>query len=164
MTDWNHRSAFQDFYKELTIGPPTMSNILLNGTGMLTVWITHILERIYSDLDRPIHVYSRRDRKRRGLRGPTFKVHNPVSEGLLFTKDVVSPHVDSDYQGKRYILRLINTSVDSTFVFAIDNHEITVISSDFVPIVPYTTGSVLISISIDRMRFHYQWSGLNLAS
>lgn len=33
MTDWNHRSAFEDFYLELTKGPPNMSSILLNGTG-----------------------------------------------------------------------------------------------------------------------------------
>ena len=33
MTDWNHRSAFEDFYLELTQGPPNMSSILLNGTG-----------------------------------------------------------------------------------------------------------------------------------
>ena len=97
MTDWNHRSAFQDFYKELTTGPPTMSNILLNGTGMLAVWITHILKRIYSDLDRPIHVYSTRDRKRHDLRNPTIKVHNLVSEGLLFIEYEVGPHGDSDY-------------------------------------------------------------------
>ena len=164
MTDWNHRSAFQDFYKELTIGPPTMSNILLNGTGMLAVWIAHILERSYSDLDRPIHVYSRRDRKRHDLREITIKVHNHFSEGLLFRKCVVGPHDDSDCEGKKYLLRLINTSVDSTFVFAIDNHDITVMSSDFVPIVPYKTDSVLIGIGKDPVEFYSQCSGLNLAS
>ena len=97
MTDWNHRSAFQDFYKELTIGPPTMSNILLNGTGMLTVWIARILKRIYSDVGRPIHVYSRRDQKRHNLRDPTTKIHNLVSKGLLFIEYEVDPHGDSDY-------------------------------------------------------------------
>jgi hypothetical protein len=47
---------------------------------------------------------------------------------------------------KRYLLRLINTSFDTTFVFSIDNHNLTVISSDFVAIKPYTNTSVLIGI------------------
>lgn len=34
MTDWNHRSGFQDFQQELTAPPPpTMNSILLNGKG-----------------------------------------------------------------------------------------------------------------------------------
>jgi Multicopper oxidase len=36
MTDWNHRSAFQDFYQELGVNgsaPPKMTSILLNGRG-----------------------------------------------------------------------------------------------------------------------------------
>ncbi|KAL9020067.1 MAG: hypothetical protein Q9185_002681 [Variospora sp. 1 TL-2023] len=51
-------------------------------------------------------------------------------------------------RGKKYLLRLINTSVDTTFVFAIDHHNITVMSSDFVPIQPYTTDHVAIGIEL----------------
>lgn len=47
---------------------------------------------------------------------------------------------------KRYLLRLINTSFDSTFVFSIDNHNLTVISTDFVPIEPYITTNVVVGI------------------
>jgi FtsP/CotA-like multicopper oxidase with cupredoxin domain len=46
----------------------------------------------------------------------------------------------------RYLLRLINTSIGSTFIFSIDNHLLTVVSADFVPIYPYMTTSVLIGI------------------
>jgi FtsP/CotA-like multicopper oxidase with cupredoxin domain len=49
-------------------------------------------------------------------------------------------------QGKKYILRVINTSVDTTFVFSIDNHKFEVMSSDFVPIQPYNVTHVLIGI------------------
>jgi hypothetical protein len=52
----------------------------------------------------------------------------------------------TDLKGKRYLLRLINTSTDTAFVFSIDNHNLTVIESDFVPIKPYTNTSVLIGI------------------
>ena len=49
-------------------------------------------------------------------------------------------------RAKKYLLRLINTSFDSTFVFSIDNHRLQVITSDFVPIIPYFTNSILIGI------------------
>ena len=54
--------------------------------------------------------------------------------------------LNHDTQGKKYLMRLINTSVDTTFIFAIDNHNITVMSSDFVPIHPYVTDHVLVGI------------------
>ncbi|KAK0651136.1 multicopper oxidase-domain-containing protein [Cercophora newfieldiana] len=47
---------------------------------------------------------------------------------------------------KRYLLRLINTSIGSTFIFSIDNHLLSIVSADFVPIYPYMNTSVLIGI------------------
>lgn len=41
--------------------------------------------------------------------------------------------------GTRYRIRLINGAIDSHFKFMIDNHNMTVIASDLVPIVPYDT-------------------------
>ena len=52
---------------------------------------------------------------------------------------------------KRYLLRLINTSFESTFIFSIDKHNLTVVEADFVPIKPYTTTSVLVGIG---QRYH----------
>jgi hypothetical protein len=52
---------------------------------------------------------------------------------------------------KRYLLRLINTSFDTTFVFSIDNHNLTIIGADFVPIHNYSNTSVLIGIG---QRYH----------
>lgn len=54
-------------------------------------------------------------------------------------------------RAKRYLLRLINTSFDSTFVFSIDNHWLQIIGADFVPIEPYYNTSVLIGIG---QRYH----------
>ena len=48
-------------------------------------------------------------------------------------------------------MRLINTAFDSTFIFSIDNHTLEVIASDFVPIKPYNTTSLLIGIG---QRYH----------
>jgi len=41
--------------------------------------------------------------------------------------------------GKTYRLRLINTAIDTAWLFSIDNHQFTVIAADFVPIKPFTT-------------------------
>jgi FtsP/CotA-like multicopper oxidase with cupredoxin domain len=53
--------------------------------------------------------------------------------------------------GKRYLLRLINTSTDTTYVFAIDNHNFTVVEADFVPVENYTTDHLAIGIG---QRYH----------
>lgn len=44
--------------------------------------------------------------------------------------------------GKRYRIRLVNAALDSFFRFMIDDHTLTVVSTDFVPIVPYETTNV----------------------
>lgn len=49
--------------------------------------------------------------------------------------------------GKTYLIRLVNVATDGHFQFSIDGHSLTVIATDFVPIVPYTTDSVSLSIA-----------------
>jgi FtsP/CotA-like multicopper oxidase with cupredoxin domain len=49
-------------------------------------------------------------------------------------------------KGKKYRLRLINTSVDSVFSISMDKHPFTVITSDFVPIQPYVTDQITMNI------------------
>ena len=41
--------------------------------------------------------------------------------------------------GTSYRIRLINMAIDTHFKFMIDNHTMTVISTDLVPIEPYET-------------------------
>lgn len=48
--------------------------------------------------------------------------------------------------GKSYRLRLVNTAIQSTFMFYVDQHELEVIAMDYVPIQPYTTNTVIINI------------------
>jgi FtsP/CotA-like multicopper oxidase with cupredoxin domain len=55
------------------------------------------------------------------------------------------------WQNKRYLLRIINTSLDTGYIFSIDNHTFTVIASDFVSIHNYTTNQLNIAIG-RRMR------------
>ena len=62
---------------------------------------------------------------------------------LLLYRDVLYWNIQ---QGKKYLLRLINTSVDTTFVFSIDDHWLNVITADFVPIIPYKVDHIVIGI------------------
>lgn len=50
-------------------------------------------------------------------------------------------------KGKKFLLRLINTSSDGMQKFSIDNHTLTVVSQDFVPIEPYTTNVVTLGVA-----------------
>lgn len=49
-------------------------------------------------------------------------------------------------QGKKYRLRLLNVAMEDWVQFSIDNHTLTVIAMDFVPIVPYQTNSIFIDM------------------
>jgi FtsP/CotA-like multicopper oxidase with cupredoxin domain len=49
--------------------------------------------------------------------------------------------------GKKYRLRLINTSAEGIQKFTIDGHNFTVIANDFVPIKPYTTNVITIGVA-----------------
>lgn len=48
--------------------------------------------------------------------------------------------------GKKYRLRLINTSVDANLLVSLDQHPFQVIATDFVPVEPYSTNYIQIGI------------------
>lgn len=49
-------------------------------------------------------------------------------------------------KGKRYRIRIINTSVDNTFSVSLDGHPFTVMTSDFVPIKSFVTTQLTLAI------------------
>ena len=49
-------------------------------------------------------------------------------------------------KGKKHRLRLINASAEALQKFSIDNHNMTVIANDFVPVVPYDTNVVTLGV------------------
>lgn len=49
-------------------------------------------------------------------------------------------------KGKKHRLRLVNTALDIATRVSLDGHNFTVISEDFVPVVPYNTSWVLLGI------------------
>lgn len=48
--------------------------------------------------------------------------------------------------GKKHLLRLANTGINNFLHVSLDGHPFTVIASDFTPIVPYTTTSVVLAV------------------
>ena len=49
-------------------------------------------------------------------------------------------------EGNSYRMRVLNSALDTHFKFSIDNHTLTVIAADFVPITPFTTEILSIGI------------------
>ena len=52
--------------------------------------------------------------------------------------------------GKTHRLRLINAGADGMQRFSIDNHTMTVIAQDFVPVRPFDTKVVTLGVSVPR--------------
>jgi len=48
--------------------------------------------------------------------------------------------------GKKHLVRIVNTGAEGTQKFSIDNHTLTVIANDFIPVVPYTTNVVTVGV------------------
>lgn len=71
---------------------------------------------------------------------------NGLINGTNTYEDGGSRFSTSVTAGSSYRLRLVNSAMDTMFRFSIDNHTLTVISSDLVPIVPYETDSVNVAI------------------
>ncbi|KAK3387770.1 multicopper oxidase-domain-containing protein [Podospora didyma] len=105
ITDWSHRSAFQDWQRELVPKPsfPKMNSVLINGKGNFAGAF------------------------------PMKKFNTTVEKG------------------RKYLFRIINTSVDTTYIFSIDNHNFTVMTTDFVPIYPYNVSHIAVGIG---QRYH----------
>ena len=54
--------------------------------------------------------------------------------------------------GKKYRLRLINTGVQAVQKFSIDNHKMTIIANDFIPVEPYEATIVTLGVSSSQCR------------
>lgn len=67
-----------------------------------------------------------------------------IPPGFEISFDDAAPNPTTG--AKRYLLRLINTAFDNSFIFTIDNHNLTVVEADFVPIHNFNATSILIAI------------------
>lgn len=145
MTDWNHRSAFMDFQVELEGTVPSMDSILLNGKGKVVIPSISLIEPLTTELQ----AVSQQ------LVTEVISIRRHLNTFVLLFS--FWHHILNLKQGKKYLFRLINTAVDTTFIFAIDNHNLTVIASDFVPIHPYSTDHVVVGIG-KKWQSHSRWA------
>lgn len=67
------------------------------------------------------------------------KGHDPATGTGSYSDFKLTP-------GKRHLIRLINSSVGTTFVVSIDGHTMKVVANDLVAIEPYETTSLRIGI------------------
>ena len=86
--------------------------------------------------------------------------YNPLLTPLSITQNIPEPYTiyfnNTKVPGRppryrRYLLRLINVSFASSFIVTIDNHQLQVVTADFVPINPYPTNAVMVAIG---QRYH----------
>lgn len=65
--------------------------------------------------------------------------HDPLTGNGTYFETTFAPK-------KKHVLRLINGSAGTHYIFTIDSHNMTVIENDFVPIEPYNTSALSIGI------------------
>ncbi|KAF2032587.1 hypothetical protein EK21DRAFT_60852 [Setomelanomma holmii] len=76
----------------------------------------------------------------------------PLPDNILVNGTHVNANGGGSYakmnvvKGKKYRIRIINTSVDNYFSVSMDGHPFTVITSDFVPIKPWVTDQLTLAI------------------
>ena len=125
-TTWYH-SHFSLQYSEGLVGPliihgPTSADWDIDlGTVILQDWYhTPVFEAWFQERQKP------------GLPADNALINGKNKNGT-----VGSYSRFSFIPGKKYRMRIINTSTDQHFKFSIDQHVMTVQAADFVPVVPY---------------------------
>ncbi|OAA53169.1 Multicopper oxidase, type 3 [Cordyceps fumosorosea ARSEF 2679] len=138
-TSWYHShiglQAWDGASGAIRINGPTTANYDVDkGTILLSDWTHPTASSLYSSAL---------------TNGPPF-----ISNGLINGTNtwnnsgtVVGNRFSTSFEaGKSYRFGLINGALDTHFKFTIDNHTMTVIAADFVPIVPYQTTVLDIAI------------------
>ncbi|KAF7194681.1 Laccase-2 [Pseudocercospora fuligena] len=129
-TSWYHShyslQAWEGVFGGIKINGPTSANYD-EDMGVLFVqdWTHDTADSLYSYAE--VNGPATQDT---GLINGT-NISSDEEEGFRWNTTVES--------GKSYKIGLINPSIDSFFDVSIDNHTLTIVSADFVPITPYTT-------------------------
>lgn len=140
MQDWVHANTSIAFQQELARGIPVSDSLLLGGTNTYKC----------SNLD---PFCCRSCRNTTCLADPTVDPRfccnldpgcfSPTNSSQIQTG---GKYTTVFQEGKRYLLKLINASAESMFLFSIDEHDLTVIEADLVPIHPYATKDIFVAI------------------
>lgn len=124
----------------LIINGPATSNYDIDlGTYLVQDWYTRTAYQVALESTRNLNV------KPRGLAPPdgdNILVNGTNTNNLGGGKH----NIVTLTKGKKYLLRLINPSVDNQIRVQLDGHKFTVVTADLVPIVPTTTDWLLLGI------------------
>ncbi|KAF6828446.1 multicopper oxidase [Colletotrichum plurivorum] len=136
-SSWYH-SHFSDQYANGIVGAikingPTSSNYDEDlGAYTITDWYYKGADEIRSTFTAPASV--------------------PASDNILFNGTNVNKNGNGNYSrvtlkpGKTHKISLINMSVDNTFSVSLVNHKMTVVNTDLVPVKPFETDSLYLSV------------------
>lgn len=141
LNDWSHQST-EEYYETISsTGPKMLANGLINGTN---IWNNSITAPPGTYYDPPIY-YSKIVEESNSLQVATATdqptstpTATPIIGGHRFNMTVE--------RHKKYRLRLVNAAIDTDFEFRIEGHNLTVIATDLVPIVPYSTSTIHIGM------------------
>ncbi|KAM3504828.1 hypothetical protein MY11210_008207 [Beauveria gryllotalpidicola] len=131
-SSWYHShiglQAWEGVFGAILInGPATANYDVDKGTIMLSDWTHETVDSLYSTVltQGPPQLDT-------GLINGTNTWNNSGT--------IVGHRFNTSFTpGESYRLRLINGAIDTHFKFSIDNHTMTVMAADFVPIEPYNT-------------------------
>ncbi|KAG0155954.1 hypothetical protein PDIDSM_3127 [Penicillium digitatum] len=135
-SSWYHShiglQAWEGVYGAIIInGPATANYDVDQGALFLGDWTHETVDQLHQDVQ---------------LRGPVRKLSNGLINGKNVygngTNTTGSPFHMKVEKGKSYRLRLVNPSIDTHWKFTIDNHIMTIIAMDLVPIKPFTTNVI----------------------
>jgi FtsP/CotA-like multicopper oxidase with cupredoxin domain len=120
-------------------GPTSQSYDVDAGTVMLQDW-THVSVDAMYDAAEDATTGGPRTMDNGLINGQNTWGNGTSATGSRFVLDT------QFVSGQSYLLRIINSAIQSTYKFYIDGHSLTVIQSDFVPITPYKTDILNINI------------------
>jgi len=160
-TSWYHShfalQTWEGVFGPIVIeGPHSQSFDVDLGTFMLQDWTHATVDSMYDLAENATLIPGATAPP--GAPPPTFGGPQTMDNGLINGKNTwnnngaLTTTVGSRLEagtltpGKSHLIRIINPAIQSTFAFSIDGHSMTVIANDFVPIVPYTTDVLFISI------------------
>ena len=81
----------------------------------------------------------------------------PAADNILINGTNKSLQGDGNYllttiePGKRYRLRLVNSGADNALRVSLDDHPFQVIAADYVPVHPFTAGSLLLNVGTNHI-------------
>lgn len=146
-SSWYHShiglQAWEGVFGGIVINGPASENYDEDkGVLFLSDWLSQTVDELYM-LDRADGPYTSPFVSSIGLMNGTNRNVaglNNVSVGHYFNT-TVSP-------GKKYRLRIVNSAINTHYLFKINNHNLTVIATDFVPIHSYTSESIQIGMGM----------------